>query len=158
MRKKAIELFEVNDNKVLIPEENIEKLTDSDKSKIAFYSKTLGYEVVFIKPEPQKRKSFTIDKATAYINAYDKKGLNAFTALKKDADKVTEKYKVLVQAKKQADSKDATKEEKAAAPKENEIADARKAMIIAQKDAYIAQKNYFIDKYGEDAYKAVKEM
>ena len=150
MAKKSVALFSVQDNKLLIPEENIDKLTDADKSKIAFYNNTLGYEVIFTKPEPKKRKTFTIAKATLYIEANNKKGLKAFKALKEDADKAAKSYKSLVAAKKDENSENA--------PTDEEVKSARKAMIVAQKDAFIAQKKFFIETYGEDAYEAVKEM
>ena len=158
MNKKTVELFEVKDNTILIPEENLNKLTDTDKSKIAFYSNTLGYEVVFKKTESKKRKTFTIEKAILYITENDKKSLKAFSALKTDADKVTEHYKALVLLKKLANSENATNEEKASAPKDEELKEARRLMIIAQKNAFNAQKKFFIDKYGDDAYSEVKGM
>ena len=54
--------------------------------------------------------------------------------------------------------KNATNEEKASAPKDEELKEARRLMIIAQKNAFNAQKKFFIDKYGDDAYSEVKGM
>ena len=73
MAKKEAALFEVKENKIYILEENLSKLTEADNTKIAFYSKTLGYEVVFTTPEPKKKNYFTIDKAIVYNNS-----LNSF--------------------------------------------------------------------------------
>lgn len=158
MAKKEVSLFEVKENKIYILEENLSKLTEADNTKIAFYSKTLGYEVVFTTPEPKKKNYFTIDKAIAYINAYDKKSLKEFNAFKEKADKLAAEYKALKAAEKKAKAKDATEEDKANAPKKEAVKDAQKAQIIAQREAFTKQKEYFKKKYGKEAYDTVRMM
>ena len=158
MAKKEVSLFEVKENKIYILEENLSKLTEADNTKIAFYSKTLGYEVVFTTPEPKKKNYFTIDKAIVYINAYDKKSLKEFKALKEEADKLAAAYKELKAAQKKAEAKDATEEDKKKAPKAEDVKAAQKAQIVAQREAFTAQKEYFKKKYGKEAYDAVRMM
>ena len=86
MAKKTVSLFEVKDKEILILKENLSKLTSSDNEQIAFYVNTLGFEVKFVEPEPKKKNYFTIEKATEYIKANDKKSLKEFVAFKEKAD------------------------------------------------------------------------
>ena len=74
-KNEYMEETEVKEGKIYILEEDLPKLTDADNTKIAFYAKTLGYEVVFTKPEPKKKNTFKIGNAIAYIEATDKKYL-----------------------------------------------------------------------------------
>ena len=158
MAKKEVSLFEVKDKEILILKENLSKLTSSDNEQIAFYVNTLGFEVKFVEPEPKKKNYFTIDKAIVYIKAYDKKSLKEFNALKEEADKLAAAYKELKAAQKKAEAADATEEDKKKAPKAEDVKKAQKAQIVAQREAFTAQKEYFKNKYGKEAYDAVRMM
>ena len=156
MAKKEVSLFEVKDGKIYILEEDLPKLTDADNTKIAFYAKTLGYEVVFTKPEPKKKNTFKIGNAIAYIEATDKKYLKEFNAMKSEDDKLADAYKELATKLKDAEGSTVTKEELKQLKADAKAA--QKAMIIAQRDAFTAQKDAFKAKYGQEAYDQVRMM
>ena len=158
MAKKTVSLFEVKDKEILILKENLSKLTSSDNEQIAFYVNTLGFEVKFVEPEPKKKNYFTIEKATEYIKANDKKSLKEFVAFKEKADKLAAEYKELKAAQKKAEAENATEEDKANAPKEDAVKAAQKAQIVAQREAFTKQKEYFKKKYGKEAYDTVRMM
>ena len=139
-RKKEVEHFKIADGKIIMEEKDIANLTEEENLKIAFYAKTLGYEVVFIEPEPKKSNYFTIAKAEKYLKKKDKEGLKRFNDLKKDANKLTEEYKEI----------------KKSGADEDKVKEARKNMITAQREAFIAQKEWFKDTYGIDEYDKVR--
>lgn len=145
---KPVEHFKVVDgNKIVMEEKDINNLSDAENTKIAFYVKTLGFDLVFIEPEPTKKNYFTVAKAEKYL-AKDKEGLKKFQSFKKSAEKITEDYKALKKAEKEGGEK---------APDEAAVKEARKAMISAQKDAFIAQKKWFKETYGVDEYDKVRK-
>lgn len=146
-KKKEIEHFRIIDNKVVMEEKDISNLTESENTKIAFYVKTLGYDLVFVEPEPKKKNYFTADKAEKYLKK-DKAGLKTFKDFKKDADKVTEEYKELKKAEK------AGGEDK---PDGSKVIEAQKAMITAQRDAFLKQKEWFKNTYGIEEYDKVRK-
>ncbi len=145
--KKEVEHFKVVDKTIVMYEEDIPKLTEAENTKIAFFVQTLGYEMVFVEPEPKKKNYFTVEKAERFLRK-DKEGLEAFREFKKKADKVTAKYKALKKAEKEGGED---------APSEAEVKEAQRAMISAQKDAFIDQKKWFKETYGEDAYEKVRK-
>ena len=154
------ELYRIEDGKILTTD--VVALVKDEKvaEKVKAY-RALGYEVVEIEPEKakkSKRKTFKAGKAEAYINAYDKKSLKEFQDLKANANKLAAKYSSLVAAAKAALAENATAEEKEAAPNEADIKAAQKKMITAQRDAFTKQRKFFIDKYGEEEYNAVRMM
>ena len=61
-KEKKVEHFQIVDGKILMEEKDIANLSDTENAKIAFYVKTLGYEVYFVEPEPKKKRSFTVAK------------------------------------------------------------------------------------------------
>lgn len=158
MAKKEVSLFEVKDGKIYILEEDLPKLTDADNTKIAFYAKTLGYEVVFTKPEPKKKNTFKIGNAIAYIEATDKKYLKEFNAMKAEADKLADAYKELATKLKDAEAEGSTVTKEELKQLKADAKAAQKAMIIAQRDAFTAQKDAFKAKYGQEAYDQVRMM
>lgn len=147
-KKKEVEHFQIVDGKILMEEKDIPNLSESENTKISFYVKTLGYELLFIEPEPKKKNYFTADKAERYLKKKDKAGLKTFKDFKKEADKLTAEYKELKKAEK-AGGKDK--------PEEAKVKEAQKAMISAQKDAFIAQKKWFKESYGIDEYDKVRK-
>ena len=147
-KKKEVEHFQIIDGKIVMKEEDINNLTEAENTKIAFYAQTLGYEVAFLEPEPKKKNYFTVEKAEKYLKKKDKAGLKEFRDFKKEADKITAEYKKLKKAEKEGGDK---------APSEEEVKEARRAMISAQKDAFIEQKKWFKDRYGIDEYDAVRK-
>ena len=147
-KKKEVEHFKTEGNQVLMKEADITNLTEFEKEKISFFVQTLGYEMVFIEEEPKKKNYFTVEKAEAYLRRNDKECLETFRDFKKKADKVTAKYKALVQAEKDGGE---------GAPDKDEIQEARNAMVSAQRDAFIAQKQWFKDTYGIDVYDKVRK-
>ena len=147
-KKKEVEHFKTEGNQVLMKEEDITNLTEFEKEKISFFVQTLGYEMVFIEEEPKKNNYFTVDKAEAFLRKNDKEGLEAFRDFKKKADKVTAKYKALVQAEKDGGD---------GAPDKEEIKEARNAMVTAQRNAFLAQKEWFKETYGIDTYHKVRK-
>lgn len=146
-KEKKVEHFQIVDGKILMEEKDIANLSDTENAKIAFYVKTLGYEVYFVEPEPKKKRSFTVAKAEKYLAENDKAGLKKFREFKKDADKVTTEYKALKQAEKKG-GKDK--------PDEAAVKAAQKAMVTAQREAFLAQKEWFKDKYGIEEYDVVR--
>lgn len=140
-KKKEIEHFRIEEGKVLLEEKDIENLTEKENKKISFYVKTLGYEVIFLEPEPKKNNYFTIAKAEKYLKKNDKKNLKAFNDIKNEANKVTEEYK---------DIRKTSKDQKV-------IKEARKKMITAQREAFIEQKEWFKDTYGIEEYDKVRK-
>lgn len=157
-KKQMEELFKVEGKEILILKKDLSKLTSSDHEQIAFYVNTLGFVVKFTDPEPKKKNYFTIEKAIAYIKEHDKKSLTEFNDLKAEANKLAEKYKELNAAAKKAKAEDATEEDKENAPKEEDLKAAQTAQIKAQRQAFSNQKDYFIKKYGEEAYITVRMM
>ena len=139
-KKKEIKHYQLIDEKVVMEEKDIANLTESEHVEIAFYVKTLGYELVYIEPEPKKKNYFTVEKAEKYLKK-DKEGLKKFRAFKKNADKLTEEYKDIKK----------TSEDQA------KIKEAQKAMITAQREAFIAQKEWFKDTYGLEEYDKVRK-
>lgn len=137
-------------------EKDIDNLSDAENTKIAFYVKTLGFEVVFVEPEPKKKNYFTVEKAEKYLKKKDKEGLKKFKSFKKDADKKTAEYKELVASKKYAETEEGKKEGKVA-PDDATIKDAQKAMVSSQKDAFIEQKKWFKETYGIEEYDIVRK-
>lgn len=140
-KKKVIQHYKVEDGKILMEKKDIPNLTKEENDEIAFYVKTLGFELLFIEPEPKKKNYFTVEKAEKYLKKKDKEGLKKFKDFKKDADKLTTKYKDV-----KKNSED-----------EAEIKNAQKAMITAQREAFIAQKNWFKDTYGIEEYDKVRK-
>lgn len=158
MVKKKIQLFEICGNTIKVKEENLIPLSqDEEQSAKVAALKKLGYELELVTPEPKVKKAYTKAKAETYIKLYDKRGLKAFKAFEEEAQKVAAAYSALVEAKKRAEAEDATEEEKKAAPALEEIAKAKQKMVIAGREAFTKQKAYFKEKYGEDAYKAVRD-
>ena len=154
--KKAVEYYQLVDNKVVMQEADIVNLTEADQQKIAFYVNVLKYEMCFVEPEEKKRKTFKIEKAVAYIKKHDKTALAEFEALAAEAKKAAEAYKKLNAAAKAAKKDGASDDVKAAAPTNKKVKDAQKAMITANREAFLAQKAYFIEHYGDKDYEAVK--
>lgn len=147
-KKKEKELFKTVDNKVIMEEKDITNLSDFDREKIAFFVRTLGYEMVFIEPEVKKNNYFTVEKAEKYLKE-NKGDLNTFRAFRVDADKVSAKYKELKKAQKEGGKNK---------PSDEEVRQARNAMVIAQREAFNEQKQWFKDTYGVEEYdKARKE-
>lgn len=140
-KKKEVEHFQVVDGKIIMEEKDIENLTEKENTKISFYVKTLGYEVVFLEPEPKKKNYFTIEKAEKYLKKNDKSKLKTFNDIKNEANRITEEYKNI---------KKTSKDQK-------EIKDARKKMITAQREAFIEQKEWFKDTYGIEEYDKVRK-
>lgn len=148
-QKKEVQHFRVIDEKIVLEEKDIPNLTEEENTKIAFFVKTLGYEVVFVEPEPKKSNYFTVAKAEKYLNQKrDKEGLKKFRDFKKKADQATAEYKAIKKAEKEGG------EDK---PSEDKVNEARRAMIIAQKDAFLAQKEWFKDTFGTDEYERVRK-
>jgi hypothetical protein len=139
-KKKEVKHYQIIDEKVVMEEKDIANLTESEHVEIAFYVKTLGYELVYIEPEPKKKNYFTVEKAEKYLKK-DKEGLNKFKAFKKNADKLTAEYKDIKKT-----SEDDAK-----------IKEAQKKMITAQREAFIEQKNWFKDTYGIEEYDKVRK-
>lgn len=139
-KKKAVEHFKIADGKIIMEEKDIANLTEAENIKISFYVKTLGFEMVFVEPEPKKSNYFTIAKAEKYLRKKDKEGLKKFNELKIEANKLTEKYK----------------EVKKSGADEDKVKEARKNMITAQREAFISQKEWFKDTYGIDEYDKVR--
>lgn len=140
-KKKEVKHYQVVDEKVLMEEKDIVNLTETEHTEIAFYVKTLGYELLYIEPEPKKSNYFTIDKAEKYIIDNDKARLKKFRSFKKDANKATEEYKTI-----KKNSQD-----------EAEIKEARKKMITSQRIAFNEQKEWFKDTYGIEEYDRVRK-
>ena len=147
-KKKEVEHFRIADGKIIMEENDIANLSDSENTKISFYVKTLGYDLVFVEPEEKKKNYFTAEKAERYLKKKDKEGLKTFTDFKKDADKVTAEYKELKAAEKKG-GKDK--------PDEEAVNQARKAMVTAQRKAYLDQKKWFKETYGIDQYDKVRK-
>ncbi len=139
-KKKEIKHYQLIDNKVVMEEKDIVNLTENEHIEIAFYVKTLGYELVYIVPEPKKKNYFTVEKAEKYLKK-DKAGLKKFRDFRKNADKVTAEYKDI----------------KKTSNDESKIKEARKAMITAQREAFIKQKEWFKDTYGIEEYDKVRK-
>ena len=139
-KKKEIKHYQLVDKKVVMEEKDIANLTENEHIEIAFYVKTLGYELVYIEPEPKKKNYFTVEKAEKYLKK-DKEALKKFRSFKKSADQLTVEYK------------EAKKENK----DEDQIKEAQKKMITAQREAFIAQKEWFKDTYGIDEYDKVRK-
>ena len=157
MAKKTKELFKVDGDKIMVYD--IVALAEDPEAAKKFRAyKTLGYEIVEVKPEPKKRNTFTIEKAQEYIKAHDKKGLKSFASIKDEAATLADEYRNLKAAEKKAKATDATEEDKKAAPTAEEVKAAQRAMITAQRTAFAAQKKYFKEKYGEEAYNEVRMM
>ena len=147
-KSKDTEHFQIVDGTIVMEEKDIPNLTESENIKISFYVKTLGYDIVFIEPEPKKKYYFTVEKAEKYLKKKDKAGLATFNELRKDADIVTAEYKALKKAEKEGGKNK---------PNSDEIKMAQKAMISAQRDAYIAQKKWFKETYGIEEYDIVRK-
>lgn len=145
--KKKVEHFKVIDKTIVMYEEDIPNLTEAENTKIAFFVQTLGYEMVFVEPEPKKKCYFTVEKAEKYLRK-NKEDIETFRGFKKQADKATAKYKAL---------KKAEKEGGEGAPDKEEVKQARNAMVSAQRDAFIAQKQWFKDTFGVDEYDKVRK-
>lgn len=139
-KKKEVEHFKVVDGKIIMEEKDIANLTEAENTKISFYVKTLGFEVVFVEPEPKKNNYFTVAKAEKYLAKKDKAGLKKFKSFKNDADKLTEEYKEI----------------KRNGGDEKKVKEAQRKMIIAQREAFISQKEWFKDTYGIDEYDKVR--
>ena len=139
-KKKVVEHFKIADGKIIMEEKDIANLTEAENTKISFYVKTLGFEVVFVEPEPKKSNYFTVAKAEKYLKKKDKEGLKIFKEFKNEADKLTEEYKEI----------------KKSGADENKVKEAQKKMITAQRDAFISQKEWFKDTYGMDEYDKVR--
>ena len=156
-KKEVAALFELNEKEklVIMKEEDIINLSDSDKLKIEFYVNVLKFQVVFVEPEVKVRKTFKMENAYKYIKKNDKDSVEEFDNLKADANAAAATYKTLnAEYKKKLEDKVEVDEKQYAA----DLKAAKKAMIEKQKDAFIAQKNLFKEKYGEEAYEAVKAM
>lgn len=146
-KKKEIKHYQIIDDKIVMEEKDIVNLSETEHKEIAFYSKTLGYELVYIEPEPKKKNYFTVEKAEKYLKK-DKEGLKKFKAFKKDADRITEEYKELKKA-----ERDGGKDK----PDKTKVNEARKAMVTAQRSAFLAQKEWFKDTYGIEEYDRVRK-
>ena len=147
-KKKEVEHFTITDGKIVMEEKDINNLTEAENTKIAFYVKTLGFDLVFVEPEPKKKNYFTAEKAEAYLKKKSKEELIAFKNFKIDADKATKEYKDLKAAEKKG-GKDK--------PDEATVNEARKAMVKAQREAFQAQKKWFKDTYGIEEYDKVRK-
>lgn len=139
-KKKEVEHFKIDDGKIIMEEKDIANLTEAENIKISFFVKTLGFEVVFIEPEPKKSNYFTVAKAEKYLRKKDKEGLKKFNAIKEEANKLTEDYKEI----------------KKSGADDDKVKEARKNMITAQRKAFISQKEWFKDTYGIDEYDKVR--
>ena len=147
-KKKTVDHFKIDSGRIIMEEKDIANLTEAENTKISFYVKTLGYEVVFLEPEPKKSNYFTVEKAERYLRRKDKEGLKVFKSFKEDADKITLEYKELKKAEKQGGK---------SAPDKEKVDEARIAMITAQRDAFLAQKQWFKDTYGIEEYDKVRK-
>ncbi len=147
-KKKEIEHFKIADGKIIMEEQDIANLSDSENTKISFYVKTLGYEVVFIEPEEKKKNYFNAEKAERYLKKKDKEGLKKFKSFTEEADKVTAEYKEIKAAEKKG-GKDK--------PDEAAVKEAQKAMITAQRKAFQDQKDWFKETYGPEEYDKVRK-
>lgn len=146
-KKKEIKHYRIDNGKILMEEKDIANLTEEENIQIAFYVKTLGYELLFLEPEPRQKNYFTVEKAEKYLKK-DKEGLKKFNSFKKEADKVTAEYKALKMEEKEGGKNKPNKET---------IKEARRAMVSAQRDAFIAQKKWFKETYGIEEYDKVRK-
>lgn len=147
-KKKEIEHFRIVDGKIIMKETDIANLSDSENTKIAFYVKTLGYDLVFEEEEEKKKEYFNVEKAERYLKKKDKEGLETFKSFTEEADKATAEYKEVKAAEKKG-GKDK--------PDEATVKEAQKAMITAQRIAFQKQKDWFKETYGQDEYDKVRK-
>lgn len=140
-KKRTVSHYKVEDGKILMEKKDIPNLTKEENDEIAFYVKTLGFDLLFIEPEPKKKNYFTVAKAEKYLKKKDKEGLKKFKSLKHDAESRTIEYKNI-----RRDGSDEAK-----------IENAKKAMITAQREAFIAQKKWFKETYGIEEYDKVRK-
>ena len=79
-KKEVAALFELNEKEklVIMKEEDIINLSDSDKLKIEFYVNVLKFQVVFVEPEVKVRKTFKMENAYKYIKKNDKDSVEEF--------------------------------------------------------------------------------
>ena len=160
MAKKKVEqkVYELKDNKIIMLEADIPKLTQEDKDKISFYHNVLGHEMCFIQPEEKVKEYFRLAAAKKYLKKRDKAGLAEFEKIAAKADKAAAAYKTLKAAEKAAAADGATEEDKKAAPTPEALAAAQKDMISEQREAFKKQRAWFKEKYGEEAYDEVRKM